>query len=311
MAPVPNVCHQAECNPATGICDPLPDPSKAGQLCLDSTDLCTVNKQCDGQGQCVGGAPKCHYLDHDCVHGHCDANTGECSSVQLSPGDHCRAGDSDCTNGLCMAGNICDPQPSNEGGPCDSDGCMVAQTCAAGACQGGTAITSCLTGDDCCPLSCTAHNDGECGATFSGDFVPGQAAVNECGDWNDFQLTLQNFAGTINEITIRGKPAGSPTWTSSYTCTGAAATSLCDALANDSLRSEECAGETWRVWPCSGGTELHLKWDQVPMCSCSATGVVGVQVRPCGRPNHPEHWGGVETDTCGGPDQTIEVICSP
>ena len=52
--PVPDECHVSECNPTSGMCEPV--PGNEGAPCTDLNDLCTTNNTCTG-GVCGGGAP--------------------------------------------------------------------------------------------------------------------------------------------------------------------------------------------------------------------------------------------------------------
>jgi hypothetical protein len=132
--PVPNACHVSMCNPTTGQCEPLPGNDDA--TCVDTADLCTVNKTCSA-GACVGGVPKdCSNLTEDCNLGECDTTTGACVATPLMEGD-----------------------------PCDDlDGCTSGEVCTTGSCLGGMPVTACsVVPDGCCPTGCTAANDDDCG----------------------------------------------------------------------------------------------------------------------------------------------------
>ncbi|MBW2456448.1 MAG: hypothetical protein JRI68_18165 [Deltaproteobacteria bacterium] len=135
MQPVPDDCHVSECNPQNGQCEPV--PGNEGDPCVDINDLCTVQKTC-ASGVCQGGSPmNCSQLTQGCVLGVCDPNTGQCTTQNLNNGD-----------------------------PCDDlDGCTLGETCQNGGCSGGTPVTVCQNGDNCCPSNCTAQNDLECACT--------------------------------------------------------------------------------------------------------------------------------------------------
>jgi hypothetical protein len=84
-------------------------------------------------------------------------------------------------------------------------------------------------------------------------------------------------------------------------CVGAAANQICQALHDGQATSVACGGKTWRTGNCGNGMELTTTSN---ICSCDN----GYTIRPCignGNPN----WGGVNTATCNGPTQTIEVVC--
>jgi hypothetical protein len=132
FAPVPNECFEAVCNPANGICEP--QPGNDGSNCVDTMDLCTVNKVCSA-GVCQGGSPMdCSQLTQGCNLGICNVATGQCEAQAVMNGD-----------------------------PCDDlDSCTTGETCGAGQCTNGTAITNCVNADGCCPMGCTEALDDDC-----------------------------------------------------------------------------------------------------------------------------------------------------
>jgi hypothetical protein len=165
FAPVPNLCHVAVCNPATGDCEA--QPGNEGMACVDGADLCSVGNTCSA-GVCGGGSPKdCTHLTQGCFDGECDMTTGQCAAIPIPAGGVCAAATDDCNVGMCDALGDCVPTPANEGGACDMDGCFLGQTCAMGACQGGTQILTCIDGDNCCPAGCDLTNDDDCGCHFA------------------------------------------------------------------------------------------------------------------------------------------------
>jgi hypothetical protein len=133
FAPVPDDCHVALCNPINGMCEPV--AGNEGGLCIDTSDLCTINKTC-AAGVCVGGVAKnCSHLTMGCDLGVCDTTTGQCTTQTV------------------MDGQSCD----------DLDACTTGEICTTGNCGGGTPVTTCsLTADDCCPSSCTETSDIDC-----------------------------------------------------------------------------------------------------------------------------------------------------
>jgi hypothetical protein len=133
FSPVPNECHAAICNPANGMCEPI--PANDGQPCTDTTDLCTINKSC-AAGACVGGTPKsCSHLTVGCNLGVCDTANGQCTTQAV------------------MDGQLCD----------DLNACTTGETCSLGSCGNGTPVTTCsLVADGCCPSNCTEVDDFDC-----------------------------------------------------------------------------------------------------------------------------------------------------
>jgi hypothetical protein len=146
FAPVPNECHISECDPANGMCTPVPNPAAQGVSCTDLSDPCTVNKTCDAMGACQGGQPKsCSFLDIDCNVGVCDPMNGNCV-----------------------------PQPLMDGDPCnDFNSCTDMDTCQAGMCTGAP-VNGCQTyfeenfDGGCPPPAWTLTGDWQCGMPTSG-----------------------------------------------------------------------------------------------------------------------------------------------
>ena len=174
--PVPNDCHVATCNPQNGMCEAVVDPTKDGQPCADSMDLCTVNKTCDNMGNCQGGSPK------------------DCSSLTVG----CTVGTCDTTNGACFGMTVGNGQPCN-----DLNGCTVGELCNNGNCGGGTPVTTCSggsTADGCCPTSCNASNDLDCAicnANWDNATLQGWTVTDTCSSVVSWQPdTFQHQAGT-------------------------------------------------------------------------------------------------------------------
>lgn len=130
-------CNSVACNPATGACDPTPDPAKDGAFCALTGDPCMVQKACDG-GACLGGVPKnCSAFTNGCNNGLCEPQTGACYADPVAPGGQCFDGVAQCQVGVCSSGGTCDPMPATEGASCnDSNSCTVTDICTAGVCAG-------------------------------------------------------------------------------------------------------------------------------------------------------------------------------
>jgi hypothetical protein len=87
------------------------------------------------------------------------------------------------------------------------------------------------------------------------------------------------------------------------TCAGPAADQICKSLGNGLPLTVACGGFTWRVGNCGSGIEINA---DNTLCQCDNPGWI---VRPCiGQGN--SNWGGMNTATCNGPTQTLEVRCS-
>jgi hypothetical protein len=133
---------------------------------------------------------------------------------------------------------------------------------------------------------------------FAGSFNSGQGGDNECGNWNAFRAMVQG-AGPFSVVKIAGSnhPQG-------VTCNGAAANTICQALGNgQTVLGVACDGRTWNVGTCGAGIEINAQGNGV--CQCTNPGYTS---RPCINNGNP-NWGGVNTNTCNGPTQTIEVTC--
>jgi hypothetical protein len=135
--PVPDDCHVAVCNPMTGMCEP--QVGNEGMACIDSTDLCTVNKTC-ANGVCQGGSPKdCSGLSVGCNVGVCDTASGLCTTMMVQNGQ-----------------------------PCDDlNPCTTGELCNNGNCAGGSPVTQCVANDGCCPMNCNQSNDADCGCSVN------------------------------------------------------------------------------------------------------------------------------------------------
>ncbi len=77
---------------------------------------------------------------------------------------------------------------------------------------------------------------------------------------------------------------------------------ICSNLKSGTAMSIVCDGRTWRIGSCNGGIAINANGS---LCNCPDPGYT---VRPCQGNNNP-NWGGINTATCGGPSQTLEVSC--
>jgi cysteine-rich repeat protein len=148
---------------------------------------------------------------------------------------------------------------------------------------------------DFCANNCTLTGNG---VIWNGSFVQGQDGQASCGPWNTFRQQSQ-LVQVFSHVEITGSnhPQG-------VTCDGAAANTICQALGDGlAVNNVACNGRTWNVGSCGAGIELNAQGNGV--CQCTNPGYV---VRPCINQGN-SNWGGVNTNTCGGPTQTIQVIC--
>jgi streptogramin lyase len=172
-------CHVAGvCNPANGTCSNPNAPN--GTACSDA-DACTQTDTCQA-GACTGANPVvCAAQDQCHVAGVCDPASGACSNPNAPNGTACSDANActqtdTCQAGVCTGANpvvcmaldqchdagMCDPangmctNPNRPNGtPCtDGNACTQTDSCQAGACVGGDAVT-CPTPDQC-------HDPGTC-----------------------------------------------------------------------------------------------------------------------------------------------------
>ncbi|HEX4418772.1 MAG TPA: hypothetical protein VH165_12765 [Kofleriaceae bacterium] len=145
-------------------------------------------------------------------------------------------------------------------------------------------------------VSCVAETQ------FSEFFPAGPTTQALCNPWLAF--TSQLVAGSYNTITLSGSadPVGT-------TCAvPAMATQICQALHTGASLTVSCGGHNWSVGDCGLSTELNV---DISVCTCT-TGTQAAIARPCidlANGDANPNWGGVRTDTCDAPSQTITVTC--
>ena len=133
------------------------------------------------------------------------------------------------------------------------------------------------------------------GATFTGSFTQNQDGEAFCPAWNTFRASL---TGTYNTITVSGSRN-----VTGYTCTGATANAICQALRAGTAVTHSCGGRDWNIGQCGAGITLAVGINTP--CTC---GVFPATVRPCINVGN-SNWGGLDSETCGGPSQTLSVRC--
>lgn len=172
-------CNTLACNPATGKCDPTPDPSKNGASCTSLGDPCMVGKLCS-DGDCLGGTPKnCSALTQGCNNGLCSPTTGQCYAEPIAEGETCLEATDACNVGICDALGQCQATPANEGAGCeDGNSCTLGETCSAGACQGGM-MTTYVT------YFTETFASNAAGWTVGNEWEIGPAAISTCGSGKD------------------------------------------------------------------------------------------------------------------------------
>jgi len=149
------------CTPATGLCDPLPDPP-ASMTCESDGSPCTVD-HCDGMGNCVVLMQMCGAC--------CDGLTGLCSENVVEPA--CT-----CTHCSWTQGATCDQTPCTE---------------ALGACCDRTNGPTCYnsTQDQCACAQCNWNKGLDC-ATFQ---CPEMVPIPTVSEWGLVVLSLLLLTG--------------------------------------------------------------------------------------------------------------------
>ena len=147
-------------------CDP-------GYLCPTSCtdgDSCTIDQMTGSSANCNVACS--HIIITTCVAGDgccpagCNANTdSDCSPT--------------CGNTVVEGGETCDPPSScptscNDGNACTSDQ-MTGSSANCNVTCSHTSVTTCVTGDGCCPAGCNAKTDPDCSPTCGNGVVePGE-----------------------------------------------------------------------------------------------------------------------------------------
>lgn len=265
-------CSEGVCTPATGDGD---GDSGDGDGDGDSGDG-------DGDGACGDGVTQ---MPEECDDGN-GVNTDDCLDTCLA---------ASCGDGFVWMGN----EECDDGNDVNTDDCIdgcVAASCGDGFVQMGA--EECDDGnmadDDACQNDCIVP-----GAVlaWSGQFTQGQDGGAHCGSYNNYRTSIVNSGQTFTQIQLRGSAD-----MVGKTCAGAEADVICNALGNGTPLTLDCGGITWRVGPSGNGLEINAA--NVGFAQCEDPGWV---VRPCiGNMN----WGGMNTATCNGPMQTLEIRCS-
>jgi hypothetical protein len=182
------VCTVSQCNEESGNCEVVPDED--GTSCEDG-QFCTADDSCQ-DGLCVAGPPNdCNLALGDCEAAVCNEQAKQCDAVPKQNGVGCTNSANlcllapTCQNGQCVGAENdcfyapvpdechvavcnpqngkCEPQPGNDGAGCTdpNDLCTLAKTCAAGACQGGSA-KDCSALTQGCNLGVCNTLDGKC-----------------------------------------------------------------------------------------------------------------------------------------------------
>lgn len=261
---------------------------------------CNDDKLCT-EDQCVGGETTLGYCRNTPVpggtscsdgsfcngnetcngSGSCVASTPPAAGTSCTDGNTCN-GDETCNgSGSCVTGA---PPAVNDGNACTTDACDPAT---------GVSHVPLPDGSTCSGVGvCEAGACSVEGTVFSGDFFEFQSSPEQCTSWEAFRGQLSGSA--YSSITMSGTfdPTG-------VTCdVPSVATQLCQALHDATPLSVACNGRVWSVGFCNG-VELTANDGT---CQCGT----GYTVRPC---LEGGAWGGMGTDTCNAPSQTMTVAC--
>lgn len=161
-------CNSVTCDPNTGKCNGIPDPSKDNVPCVLTGDLCRVNKTCQ-TGECAGGEPKdCSALDVGCSLGACNSDSGLCGTVAAPVGTPCVPGTAECVIGACDTKRECKASAAPDGSSCnDFNACTSGDKCTAGVCGSTSPVASCSDylheGFENCSNGWTLGGDWQCG----------------------------------------------------------------------------------------------------------------------------------------------------
>jgi cysteine-rich repeat protein len=219
----------------------------------------------------------------------------ECDDANMSDDDACTAM---CTESFCGDGVLWQGvENCDDGNMADDDACPT--SCQPADCGDGflhVGVEECDDGNmvdnDFCTNSCETNG----GLHWSGMFTQHQDGQAHCASWNAFRVMTQQVQ-VFSTVALYGSnhPQG-------VSCIGAAANTICQALGDGLAANVMCNGRMWTVGMCGLGIELSAN----AVCQC--TNGSGYTARPCiGQGNFS--WGGVNSNTCSGPSQTIEVIC--
>jgi hypothetical protein len=225
-----------------------------------------------GFGDCNGqGVDGCE-VDTNTSALHCGGCGRPCGAVPN--------GSAACVGGACRVGSCAGTFRDCNGSP--GDGCEVDTASSNAHC--GACNNACGSGLTCRAGACVTATE------FRQGFSQGVSSPTQCNAWNTFRAQL---TGTYSQISISDGTG--------FTCTGPSANTLCQALRNNTAVTVSCNGLTWVTGSCGSGLELTAGIGS-GVCGCDARATV----RPC---IGNENWGGVGTNTCSAPSQTLVVRC--
>lgn len=190
--------------------------------------------------------------------------------------------------GLCGAGPEITAAPGNT---CACDAGNAVRPCIGDSNWGGIQGATCAAASQTMTVAFVPAAQLQPPASFVRTFSDGSLATSQCTDFKAFLSGL--VPGNYQNVTLLGT---NDSWGRSCTdpiIVNILATNLRNGT---SYTSPPCGGHVWSVGNCEGQPEISAG---AQVCACSA---VGYSFRPCiGNSN----WGGVNTPTCGGPNQTM------
>ncbi|MSQ81426.1 MAG: hypothetical protein EXR77_00710 [Myxococcales bacterium] len=178
-----NPCTEDVCDLKSGLCQVN---GISGPLCDDSNP-CTLQDGC-ASGQCLGLAKVCDD-GQPCTIDACDPGSGQCVASQLPQNSPCNDGQSCTTGDICKAKG-CAGNPKAEGSPCsDGNPCSVDDGCVGGTCvaAGKEADGSgCTDGNPC--TAADSCNNGQCAS-----------GTNACDDGDACTTDLCTPVGSVGK----------------------------------------------------------------------------------------------------------------
>ncbi|MFQ5493742.1 MAG: hypothetical protein ACE5EX_00010 [Phycisphaerae bacterium] len=277
-------CNVGTCDLVTGACQPT--PTNEGAACNDQNacttgDVCTAGvcagTQTPGCQPCVTN-PDCDDADPCtddtcvspgvCVHFN---NTGPCDDADpCTQNDTCAAGvcagspvDCSAAGNACNVGTcnpvtgVCEPVPTNEGGPCDdANPCTNGDTCVVGTCTPGLP-TDCTSLDNPCNVGVCNTTTGACEAQPTNEGIA-------CDDGSVCTQTDVCVAGTCTGTPILG----------CQECTIAAECDDADPCTNDSCIPPGVCVHSNNTAPCDDANPCTNN-DVCAMGACAGMPIPG------------------------------------
>ena len=282
-------CAGVESDPGLECDPPL---SECGGACVNTdTDdancgscgnACMEGMECDGSGMCIASCdPGLTPCSGACVNTDTDdANCGSC-------GNACMGGMECDGSGMCAVACL----PGNV--RCNGN-CINPQTepmfCGATLdCQGANAGRVCEGVTEC--------EDGACKAIYSSLFTSGvSSTAQQCNEWESLRDGLTD---TYSSVMFFGTQNST-----GYTCAEPAAVAqIVEGLRTRTDFILDCDGNNWQL--CTRTLEDEFWVNGTTLCNTTNCSGGGTMLRPCR--TAAGQWGGVDTNFCDGPTQTITV----